>query len=66
MHRCYGAGVIYVSFIVIIFIYFQFWDGIQNVIRNMWQVAFANIFIQARAVNSYVCINSYKINQHPT
>ena len=29
----------------LLFIYFQFWDGVQNSIPKLWQVVFSNISI---------------------
>ena len=33
---------------------FQFWDGKQNLVQNMWQVVFANVLIEGRVVDSDV------------
>ena len=33
---------------------FQFWDGKQNLVPNMWQVVFANVPIEGRVVDSDV------------
>ena len=33
---------------------FQFWDGKQNLVPNMWQVVFANVSIEGRIVTSDV------------
>ena len=41
---------------------FKFWHGIQNFIPNMWQVVFANIFIQGSVVNSYIYSFFYNSN----
>ena len=34
---------------------FQFWDGKQNLVPNMWQVVFANVSIEGLVVDSDVC-----------
>ena len=34
--------------------YFKFWDGMQNFILNMWEIALSNIFVQGRVVYFYV------------
>ena len=33
---------------------FQFWDGKQNFVPNMWQVVFAHISVESRVVDSNV------------
>ena len=33
---------------------FQFWDGKQNLVPNMWQVVFGNASIEGRVVDSDV------------
>ena len=33
---------------------FQFWDGKQNFVPNMWQVVFANVPVEGRVVDSDV------------
>ena len=47
-----GAEVIYVT--SYLFVYFEFWDGKQNFVPNVWQVVLANISIQGRAADSYI------------
>ena len=37
----------------LLFGYFKFWDEIQNLISNMWQVVIANIFIHGGIIHSY-------------
>ena len=54
MFSTYYLLSIYVSFHLFLFVYFKFWDGIQNFIPNMWQVVFANVFMQGMFVNSYI------------
>ena len=34
--------------------YFQFWDGKQNFVPNMWQVVFAHIPVKGRVINADV------------
>ena len=36
---------------------FQFWDGKQNLVPNMWQVVFANVSIEGRVVDTDVNVN---------
>ena len=39
---------------LIVLFRFQFWDGKQNFIPNVWQVVFANVSVEGRVVDSDV------------
>ena len=51
-HYC-GCGCL-LLIIANLFTYFKFWGGVYNFIPYMWQVVFANVFIQGRVVHSCV------------
>ena len=42
----------------LLFIYFYFWDGIQNSVSNMCQAVLSNISIQSRVVHFYMYMAS--------
>ena len=49
VHRCYGAGLL--------FVYFQLWNGLQYAIPKVWQVVFPNVSVQCTsAINLYIRI----------
>ena len=39
---------------MILFIHFEFWDGMQNHVPNVWEVVFPHISIEGGAVHHYV------------
>ena len=39
---------------MILFIHFEFWDGMQNPVPNVWEVVFPNISIEGGVVHPYV------------
>ena len=36
----------------LLFANFQFWDGIQNSVPNMWQIVLSNVYVQGSIVLS--------------
>ena len=38
----------------VLYIYFQFWDGVQHSIPKVWEIVLSNIPFQSRIVHSYV------------
>ena len=48
----------YVIVLRLLFGYFKFWDVTQNYVPNIWQVVFANVFVQGRVVHSNIYMAS--------
>ena len=34
-----------------LFVYFEFWDGIQNSIPNVWQIIFSSVSVQGGVIH---------------